>query len=394
MAGTSNISSLASVGRRASEASARARALAAAQRITRHRLVWHAATFAVVAASLVLDLVLPRGATAAIGYAIVPVLAAVHRRARFVLLMTALCTVLTWMGYVLEPPGVGWWFSLFDRAMVSMVLWLAYLLVAHRLGLSEKLASRTEALEQAMTELARSNEELDRFASVVAHDLRGPINAVGIAVQVMLHLGRDKQDGDTADSLRSIQREVQWMNQLVQSLLTYGRVGGGTLRISACDCNASLSEAEHSLSSVLNHAHATVTRDALPVIQADPVLIAELFQNLIENAVKYCAERPPVIHVSAHRDADAWVIAVRDNGVGIEPENADRIFKAFMQTRRRGEGGIGLGLATCKRIVERHGGAISVTSVVDEGSTFWIRLPAGARTPEAAVAAEPAPATS
>jgi signal transduction histidine kinase len=351
--------------------------------------LWYLATFVVVAACLLLDLVLPRGATAAIGYAVVPVLAALHRRTRFVLLLTALCTVLTWLGFLLEPPGVDWWFSLFDRAMVSMVLWLAYLLVAHRLGLSEKLASRTEALEQAMAELARSNEELDRFASVVAHDLRGPINAIGIAVQVMLQYGRDKHDIGTADSLASIRREVQWMNQLVQSLLTYGRVGGGTLRISTCDCNAALSEAEHSLSVVLNDTHAVVTRDGLPVIQADPILIAELFQNLIENAVKYRGERAPAIHLSAHRDPEHWVIAVRDNGVGIEPENADRIFSAFTQARRRGEGGIGLGLATCKRIVERHGGTLSVTSVVDEGSTFWIRLPAETE-PDIA---DPAPAT-
>jgi signal transduction histidine kinase len=306
--------------------------------------------------------------------------------------MTALCTALTWLGYLLEPRGVDWWFSLFDRAMVSMVLWLSYLLVAHRLGLAVALADRTEALEQAMTELSRSNEELDRFASVVAHDLRGPLNAVALAAQALIYHGRGKHDPETVEWLHSIQREMRWMSQLVQSLLTYGRIGGGALRLGSCDCNAALTEAKLSLSALLSNAEALVTDDSLPVIQADPVLIAELFQNLIENAVKYRGERAPEIHVSAHLDSKYWVISVRDNGAGIEPANADRIFNAFTQVRRRGEGGIGLGLATCKRIVERHGGSISVTSVIDEGSTFWIRLPIGADAAVAPVAPEPAPA--
>ncbi len=363
------------------------------ERWQQYRPFWHAATFAIVIAALLLDLMLPRGATAAIAYAIVPVLAAVHRDMRLLLLMTALCTVLTWTGYLLEPPGSAWWFSIFDRAMVSMVLWLSYLLVARQMMLAAALDDRTRALELAMAELARSNDELDRFGSVVAHDLRGPLNAVGLAAQAAILHGRGTHDPETAEWLRSIQREMQWMSQLVQSLLSYGRVGGSALRISACDCNAALVATKLALSALLSSTEAVVTHDDLPVLQADPVLIAELFQNLIENAVKYRAERAPVIHISAHRDAKDWVIAVRDNGVGIEPENAERIFSAFTQTRRRSAGGIGLGLATCKRIVERHGGAISVTSVLGEGSTFWIRLPAGADAAAVApVAAEPAPA--
>jgi signal transduction histidine kinase len=377
MAGSSDDSLPVSLAAPASDAGASARWHGWRPRIPGRPLFWHSATIAAVLCSLVLDLTLPRGATAAIGYAIVPVLAAIHRKARLVLGLTALCTALTWLGYLCEPAGVGWWFSLFDRAMVSMVLWLSYLLVTHRLGLAAALADRTEALEQAMAELARSNEELDRFSSVVAHDLRGPLNAIGLAAQAIQYGGK-QHDPETADCLRHIQREMQWMSQLVQSLLAYGRVGGGALRISACDCNAALSAAELSLSALLSNAQAVVTHDALPVIQADAVLITELFQNLIENAVKYRGQRAPAIHLFGHRDADSWIIGVRDNGVGIEPENAERIFSAFTQTRRLSEGGIGLGLATCKRIVERHGGSISVTSVVDEGSTFWIRLPAGA----------------
>jgi signal transduction histidine kinase len=364
------------------------------EELQRRWMLWHLAIGAVVVASLVLDIVLPRGATAAIGYAVVPVLSAVHRKIRFVLVMTALCTALTWIGYLLEPPGSAWWFSLFDRAMVSMVLWLSFLLVARQMGLSEALAQRTGELELATLELARSNQDLDHFASRVAHDLRGPLQAIGLATQVVIRHGREHNDPEAVEWLESMQREMQWMSQLVQRLLTYGRMGGSAVSISDCDCNAVLVTAEQSLSGLLSSTQAAVTHDELPVLQADPVLMAELFQNLIENAVKYRGPLAPAIHFSAERDADGWLISVRDNGVGIEPENATRIFDAFTQARRSGAGGIGLGLATCKRIIERHGGAITVTSVLNEGSTFWIRLPAGANAPTPPARSRASPVTS
>src|SRR2546423_2936542 len=131
------------------------------------------AIFAAIGLFLILDLKLPRGATAAIGYALVPVLAATKRNIAFVVALTFACTALTWIGFLFEPPGVPWWFSAFDRSMVSMVLWLICLLVSRRLAL---MAS----LDLALADLTRSNQELDRFASVAAHDLRGPLSAISL----------------------------------------------------------------------------------------------------------------------------------------------------------------------------------------------------------------------
>src|SRR5205814_8628502 len=122
---------------------------------------------------------------------------------------------------------------------------------------------------------------------------------------------------------------------------------------------------------------ATVTHDPLPTIQADGVLIRQLFQNLIENAIKYRRQEPPRIHLSAQRQEMGWTIDVSDNGIGIDPDNAETIFRPFRQLNRKsgGAGGVGLGLSTCRRIAQRHGGRIWVTSAAGEGSTFHVELP-------------------
>jgi light-regulated signal transduction histidine kinase (bacteriophytochrome) len=318
---------------------------------------------------------LPRGATAAIGYALVPALAAGCGRRSFIYLITAACTVLAWAGYFLERPGALWWMSVFDRLMVTMVLWLAMLLVLRRMTLIATLASRTTELEQATAELSRSNAELDRFASVVAHDLRGPLNGIGLAAQVLM-----ASDGRTADPqyetlLVSIRREVENMGGLIRRLLAYGHIGGGALRLASCDCGAVVSAVVQSLSETLGKNCALVTYDSLPVLSADAILVSELFQNLIENAVKYRSEHPPRIHISAVGSNDEYVIAVQDNGIGINRADAEAVFRPFTQLRRSGGAdGVGLGLATCKRIVERHGGRIWVESPAGGGSIFRFTL--------------------
>jgi len=327
--------------------------------------------FAAIGLFLVLDLVLPRGATAAIGYALVPVMAAVKRRSRFVFALTILCTGLTWIGYFFEPPGSAWWFSVFDRAMVSMVLWLTFLLVVRRLAVMT-------TLDDAIDELARSNQELDRFGSVVAHDLRGPLTAISLLTQLVARDEQGHLSPDTERSLGDIQKEVRSMSQLVERLLAYGRVGGAELRLGPCDCEAALDAALLALSGTLQKENATVSHDPLPTIRADCILMRQLFQNLIENAIKYRGEQAPRIHLSARRESGGWVVEVRDNGMGIDPGKAEAIFEPFTQLKRGsgGAGGIGLGLPTCRRIVERHGGRIWVTSTVGEGSTFHVKLPA------------------
>jgi signal transduction histidine kinase len=333
----------------------------------------------VAAISFVGDTLVPRGATPAIGYALVPVLAGACRKRRILLGLTAACTLLTWAGLFLEPPSdTPQWMSVFDRSMVTGVLWLALLLVWRRLLLTAALAERTKAIEQAADELSRSNEELDRFASRVAHDLRGPLNTVGLAAQVLEKSSRDVLSDDNKEWIGNIQGEVRRMSELIQRLLAYGRVGSGVVRLESCDCDAVLSAVVRSLAAQLESSDATVTHDPLPTVRADPVLISELIQNLIENTIKYRSDRPPNVHISALPKEREVVFTVRDNGIGIGEGDLPTVFQPFTQLRRVGTStGVGLGLATCKRIVQRHGGRIWVESTLGEGSTFAFSLPIG-----------------
>jgi signal transduction histidine kinase len=267
--------------------------------------------------------------------------------------------------------------SVFDRLMITGVLWLALLLVWRRLSLIAALAERTRALERAGEELSRSNEELDRFASVVAHDLRGPLNSIGLVAQILARRAGGSPAAEGGELLASIPGEVDRMSQLIQRLLAYGRVGSGSLRPAACDCDAVLGDVTRSLAATLEGAAGTVTHDPLPAVRADAVLVSALFQNLIENAVKYRSDAPPKVHISAARAGVDVVFAVRDNGIGISAADRETVFRPFAQVKRTDSGaGVGLGLATCKRIVQRHGGRIWVEPSAGRGSTFFFTLPA------------------
>jgi signal transduction histidine kinase len=325
----------------------------------------------------VLDVILPRGATVAIGYCVVPAVAAGTRRLRFLLGMTLTCTVLTWAGFFLEPLGYPAWQSAFDRAMVTGVVWFALALVLRRISVIRELVQQKQALKEVSSELKRSNGELTNFASVVAHDLRGPLNTVGLFAQLLSSSSAIKADAACIESLGSIRAELNRMSGFIQSLLAYGRIGSGDVKLQVCDCASVLIDLRKRLMADVQRNSAEISSDALPVIQADPVLIAQLFQNLIENSIKYRGEAAPHIHISAVQAPDYWLFTLRDNGIGIRPEDFEKVFKPFCQTHdgRIAHGGVGLGLATCKRIVERHGGRIEVQSKPGEGAAFLFTIP-------------------
>jgi signal transduction histidine kinase len=344
------------------------------------------------------DLILPRGATVAIGYCVVPAVAAGTRRRGFLFGMTIACTVLTWIAFFVEPEGYAPWKSAFDRTMVTGVVWFALFLVARRTAVIRVLQHQTQVLKETTEELDRSNQELERsnkeltdFASVVAHDLRGPLNTVGLNAQLLSSCEPVKVDAECRDNVESIQAELARMAGFIQSLLSYGRVGSGALRIEDCDCAAVLREVRQNLKADLDRNGVEVESDPLPIIRADPVLMAQLLQNLIENSIKYRRDAPPRVHVSCSERPDCWLFSVRDNGIGIGPRDTERIFEPFHQTGagRRTRGGVGLGLATCKRIVERHGGGISAESRVGEGTTFLFTIPRPSLVPKRAVPFEP-----
>jgi signal transduction histidine kinase len=330
------------------------------------------------------DVILPRGATVAIGYCVVPAVAAGTRRRRFLFGMTVACTVLTWVAFFVEPKGYPAWKSAFDRTMVTAAMWFALLLVVRRAALISVLQHQKQVLKDTTLELERSNEELERsneelanFASVVAHDLRGPLNTVALNAQLLSSCEPVKVDAECRDNVDSIQAELAQMAGFIQSLLNYGRIGSGALRIVDCDCAAVLRDVRQNLKADLDRNGAKIENDPLPIIRADPVLIAQLFQNLIENSIKYQRDVPPRVHVSCSERPDSWLFSVRDNGIGIGPEDTERIFQPFHQTGggRRTRGGVGLGLATCKRVVERHGGSINAQSKLGQGTTFLFTIP-------------------
>lgn len=322
------------------------------------------------------DVILPRGATAAIGYCLVPAVAAGVNRRGFTLLMTLACTVLTWVAIVAEPAGAPTWQSAFDRIMVTGVLWFTLLLIQGRTAMLHALVGRTRALRETTQKLEESNAELDRFASVVAHDLRGPLNTIGLLAQLLAGPGTVNVEAGRSESIDAIMAEVMRMNGLIQSLLTYGRAGSANPRLADCDCAAVLVEVHQILKADLEKNHVELTSDPLPTLRADPVLIGELFQNLIENSIKYHGNSAPKIHVSARPRDGGWEFSVRDNGIGVRPEDARLIFEPFHQSNGdRTSAGVGLGLATCKRIVQRHGGQIEVRSHPGEGADFVFTLP-------------------
>jgi signal transduction histidine kinase len=332
---------------------------------------------ALIALFFVADILLPRGATAAIGYCLVPVILG-GTRFRILLGATILCTLLTVVGYWSEGPGSKAWFSVFDRAMVGGVLWLTFFLARRRAMFLHAMIRQTKMLSVVSAELRRSNDDLEQFASTVAHDLRSPLGAIGLLAQLLAGSESVKSDQEAVESVDAISSELKHMNQLIQSLLQYARAGAREIEPADCDCSAVLEGVRLSLLPEIERNSAKISSENLPSLRADPTLIAQLFQNLIENGLKYRSAAPPQIHVSATAQADgSWLFSIRDNGVGLSQEDCARIFRPFFQVAKGASpsAGIGLGLATCKRIVQRHGGRIWVESKPGAETTFLFNIP-------------------
>ncbi|MEX1116247.1 MAG: PAS domain-containing protein [Akkermansiaceae bacterium] len=221
-------------------------------------------------------------------------------------------------------------------------------------------------------ELARSNADLAQFASIASHDLQEPLRAVAGCVELLAKGYRDRLDENAAELMQHALEGTRRMQNLIHDLLAYSRVDSGGRPLVPTDANATLDEALANLTIMLSERDVLVTRGALPTVVADPRQLSQLFQNLIANGVKFCAERRPEIHVSAEFKNGCWEFAVHDNGIGIEPQYLERIFVIFQRLHTRREyPGTGIGLAICKRIVERHRGRIWVESEPDKGSTFF-----------------------
>ena len=233
-----------------------------------------------------------------------------------------------------------------------------------------------ELVKLRTAELARSNEDLEQFAYVASHDLQEPLRAVGGYVKLLQHRFPEKLDAKAREYINGAADGAERMQRLIADLLAFSRVGMRGVAFAPADLNTLLHDALNNLQTSIKEAGAKVTSDPLPSLPVDATQIRQLFQNLIGNAIKFHSDLTPVIHVGARQEKERWLFWVQDNGIGIEPQYAGRIFQIFQRLHsRKHYPGTGIGLAICKKIVERHGGEIRVESQLAQGATFYFSIP-------------------
>ena len=247
--------------------------------------------------------------------------------------------------------------------------------------LSVELDERRRAeqrLAQYASDLARSNAELEQFAYVASHDLQEPLRMVASFTQLLAKRYQGKLDQNADEFIGFAVDGARRMQQLISDLLIYSRVGTRAKTPAPMDLTEVLKDAEANLYQAIGESGAVITHDPLPMVSGDQVQLTQLFQNLLANAIKFRGEDAPRIHVSVQAREEDWLLSVKDNGIGIAPEHQERIFAVFQRLQPRGEyPGTGIGLAICKKIVERHGGHIWVESAPGRGSTFYFNIPGG-----------------
>jgi PAS domain S-box-containing protein len=233
-----------------------------------------------------------------------------------------------------------------------------------------------EQLMRTMDELQRSNDDLQQFAYVASHDLQEPLRMVASYTQLIASRYQGKLDADADEFIAFAVDGCNRMQVLIQDLLAYSRAGTDGKALSEVSSEETLLAALANLGLMLEKSSAIVTHDLLPTIMTDETQLRQVLQNLIGNAIKYRGAEAPQVHVSAKNDAKRWIFSVRDNGLGIDPKYFERIFILFQRLHGRHEfEGTGIGLAICKKILERLGGNIWVESQLGQGSTFFFALP-------------------
>lgn len=247
------------------------------------------------------------------------------------------------------------------------------------IGITRDITERKQAqdkLAQKTQELTRSNTELEQFAYIASHDLQEPLRMVSSFTQLLARRYKEKLGPEADEFIAYIEDGAKDMQELINDLLSLSRITTQTKPFKRTDCENVLDKALTILKVSIEESGAAITHDPLPTIMADSSQLTQLFQNLISNAIKFQGDKPAQIHISAKQKKNEWIFSVQDNGIGMDPKYAERIFLAFQRLHSRDEyPGTGIGLATCKKIVERHGGQIWVESEPDKGSIFYFTIP-------------------
>ena len=238
------------------------------------------------------------------------------------------------------------------------------------------LKKAEDILISKLEELARSNEELEQFAYVSSHDLQEPLRMITSYLQLLQRKYQGNLDDKADKYIHFAVDGASRMQNLINDLLEYSRVTRTSREPKFTNCKFILNQALAGLKVVIKENKATMSHDTLPDIMVDPTQLVQVLQNLIFNGIKFHGEETPKIHISAERKINEWVFSVRDNGIGIDLQYSEKIFEVFkrLHTRERYPG-TGIGLAVCKKIIERQGGHIWVESELGKGSTFYFTLP-------------------
>jgi len=248
--------------------------------------------------------------------------------------------------------------------------------IAHRKQVEHELRTSNAKLAALTEDLARSNLELEQFAYVASHDLQEPLRMVIGFVQLLEKRLADKLEGETREFMDFAVDGALRMQRLIQDILAYSRISSRGAVLALVDTSAVVQDALDRLASTITQAGARIEKPVLPMVMADRTQLTQLFQNLIGNAIKFSNKDSPVVQIDATRDGAGWRFTVTDNGIGVAPEYRDRIFGIFQRLHTREEyDGTGIGLAICKRVVQRLGGKIGVDSAPNGGATFWFTIP-------------------
>lgn len=268
------------------------------------------------------------------------------------------------------------WALLVDEAQEPLSIIEGHSDISARILVQRELETANRKLQTLTLELERSNQELEEFARIASHDLSAPITSTRWIAEMLKRRHAPQLDEDGRKCIDQIMQGLDRMAQLVEAILAHAQVGTTAISSSAyTHSEDALGVAIESLRSHINASGARIRYDSLPAVEVKPQALIQLFQNLLSNAIKYRKKGvPPEITIRADWKAPMWTISVEDNGIGVEPEWSERIFQAMQRRDDQGIGGSGIGLATCKKIVNRAGGSIWVESEPGVGSIFYCTL--------------------